>query len=154
MMSQKNKVGTPGNIPFSWENKPGISKVQTHRSERVVEEDLMVKLPPPPCPSGGGGICVHDFQIPLPPVTFQPPLPRSSSARGLRKYEDPFLAAYEECTKSTRTRKVKSHRLRFDINIRSRLRSLFVVSCKSRASVLDDSLVRVSELPYDRERNN
>lgn len=147
-MSQKNRVDTPGKIPFSWENKPGISKVQTRRECAVEEEekDLMVKLPPPPCPSGGCRIPVHDFQIPLPPCTFQP-LPRSSSARGLRKHEDPFLAAFQECTKTSR--KVKPRRFRFHIG--STLRSLFAVSCKSRSSVQDDSLVRVSELPYDRE---
>ncbi|KAF3447471.1 hypothetical protein FNV43_RR12657 [Rhamnella rubrinervis] len=154
-MSQTSKVGTQGNVPFSWENKPGISKVHERREWKDTDEDenlMRVKeLPPPPCPSGGtrGRISVHHgIQIPLPPCTFhQPPiLPRSSSARGLRKHEDPFLAAYEECTKSCK-KQGKSWSLsssssfrRIDI-IGSRLRSLFNVSCRSRASsVRDDSL--------------
>lgn len=167
-MSETHKVAAAqGNVPFSWENKPGISKAVHDRRECAAGADqegqslMMVKaLPLPPCPSGGTRSRIvavrNDIQIPLPPCTFhQPPvIARSSSARGLKKHEDPFLAAIEECTKSGKRvgggggGKWSSYRFEM---IGSRLKSMFAVSCKSRASVRDDSLVRLSELPIERD---
>ncbi|EEF52241.1 conserved hypothetical protein [Ricinus communis] len=97
----QSKANTKGNVPFSWEKKPGVSKLINQDSDPNQEEDLVLKLLPPPCPIESPRISTHDtINIPLPPCTFQPPS-RSSSRKGIRKQDDPFLAAYKECTKST-----------------------------------------------------
>lgn len=145
-----------GNIPFSWENRPGVRKdgqdslagerwnvaVQDNSSTgegwRVAVQDnssapegrRKISLPPPPCENSNKAI-YHDIGLPLPPCAFQPPL-KSSSRRS--KDDDPFLMAYKECTKSnkkgTLTRK-----------------NSFLGSCKYTCSVRDDSIVRLSHIP-------
>ncbi|KAF2324228.1 hypothetical protein GH714_010838 [Hevea brasiliensis] len=101
------KAYAKGSVPFSWEKKPGVSKVF---NQRFPSEGDLVKLPPPPCPieSRSPRVSTHDIQIPLPPCTFQPPS-RSSSRKDLRKQDDPFLAAYKECTKSTKKGKLSKN---------------------------------------------
>jgi hypothetical protein len=141
-------------IPFAWENKPGVSKVtyEDHQNPNTEGDDFVLKLPLPPCPTEKAAkLSALDLHIPLPPCAFQPPL-RSSSARGLRKHEDPFLAAYKECTKTKSTAKGKGQ------SFRNHVRSIFrknmlVFSCKRSCSVRDDDLVRVSQLPYDRDED-
>ncbi|KAA8528440.1 hypothetical protein F0562_035795 [Nyssa sinensis] len=98
-----NKVHLQGNVPFSWENKPGVSKITCHDCPADEGHFKVKVLPPPPCPPENiaAKASYHDLQIPLPPCPFQPPS-RSSSRRGIRKEDDPFLTAYKECTKSTR----------------------------------------------------
>lgn len=148
--SSSSRAHSRGTIPFSWENKPGVSKL-THQDCPTTEGDFVVKLPlaPPPCPSEAAKTSVYDLQIPLPPCPFQPPS-RSSSAKGLRKHdhEDPFLAAYKECTKSTaKGRSFKNH-------VRSAFswKNMLVFSCKRSCSVRDDNLVAgMSQLPYERD---
>ena len=155
-----NKVHSRGNVPFSWEKKPGISKAGGTETNCLMEEDLVLKLPPPPCAPPAKAAArksLDSYHIPPPPGSnFQPTLSRSSSAKGglRKKEEDPFLAAFRECTKSSRkgktTSSVKSHRI-FDLRS-GVMRSLFgVVPCKSHGScaVRDDNLVRVSQLSYN-----
>ncbi|KAJ7966493.1 SWI/SNF-related matrix-associated actin-dependent regulator of chromatin subfamily A-like protein [Quillaja saponaria] len=142
---------SPGNIPFSWENKPGICKVTHHGNLKERHEFLPEKLPPPPCPSETAkiSVLVHDIQIPLPPCAFQAPY-RSSSKKGLKIQEDPFLAAYKECTKSHKSSgKIITNKLpKIDVGSGVR-KSLFVFSCKRSCSVRDDNLVRISQLPFN-----
>lgn len=159
-----SKVHSRGNVPFSWEKKPGISKADGTETKCLMEEDLVLKLPPPPClPLVATRKSLDSsFQIPPPPGSNFQGLSRSSSAKGglRKKEEDPFLAAFKECTKSSRKGKTTSfsHRL-FDLRS-GIMRSLFgVVPCKNPGScaVRDDNLVRVSQLPYydvyDRDRS-
>nr|XP_033508560.1 uncharacterized protein LOC104120621 isoform X4 [Nicotiana tomentosiformis] len=98
------KVHSKGNVPFSWENKPGVSKITP--TKNCSTGGFSPKLPPPPCPvpEKAKGAAFHRLQIPPPPCAFQPPpsLLRSSSRRGFNKQDDPFLMAYKECTKSSR----------------------------------------------------
>ncbi|XP_062101576.1 uncharacterized protein LOC133807328 isoform X2 [Humulus lupulus] len=98
------KVYSQGSIPFSWEDKPGISKVATQadlnpRDYRVKALDLT---------SSASSISIDDpssaysdlkLKIPLPPCPKSQPPSRSNSAKGLKWQEDPFLLAYKECTK-------------------------------------------------------
>lgn len=138
-----NKIHSKGNVPFSWENEPGISK-ETPRDYHVDSEpDVAVKLPPPPClpPENGRASLSSGFydlqNIPLPPCAFQAPPLRSGSRRGLYKEQnDPFLKAYKECTKSKSGKKGK--------------RNMSLFSCKSSCSVRDDSIVRISQLPISK----
>ncbi|MCD9645101.1 hypothetical protein HAX54_033777, partial [Datura stramonium] len=104
-MTTNNKVHFKGNVPFSWEKKPGVSKITPTKNCATGEYSPKV-LPPPPCKSKVAPL--HHLQIPLPPCTSQPPAPplsRSSSRRIFKKqdnHDDPFYIAYKECTKSSR----------------------------------------------------
>ncbi|KAE8695973.1 Detected protein of unknown function [Hibiscus syriacus] len=117
-----------GNVPFSWEDKPGVSK-----SSKVSY-----------CPIGVGSyaltskILVHEEKVPPPPpFSKQPFLKRSASVKALRWPErDPFLAAYIECTKSGGNDKLSSE-----------IRKKISVSCRESSDVRDDKLVRFSNLP-------
>ncbi|KAL6012903.1 hypothetical protein ACLOJK_003392 [Asimina triloba] len=141
-----NRVHSIGNVPFSWEDSPGISKESPsdHDHDQVgskAEEGLeILRLPPPPCPSEcpkAAGVVLHDLQVPLPPCPFQPPL-RSSSKRVQK--EDPFLAAYKECTKSVaRDRKEGKER--------RKVWALSIFSCHNSCGIRDDALVKVGHLP-------
>ncbi|KAI9106371.1 hypothetical protein K1719_021899 [Acacia pycnantha] len=126
-----------GNVPFSWEKNPGVSKVH----QPVREEELLHNLPPPPYTAeilGGGGVHQDIIQnIPLPPCAFQPPFYRTPSKKGLmwmQEEDDPFFAAYKECTKKSNNK----------WSLRKRIMSLF--SCNRSCSVRDNNLVRISHV--------
>ncbi|OWM70773.1 hypothetical protein CDL15_Pgr014446 [Punica granatum] len=135
-----------GNVPFSWEDMPGISKSGANQKPYSPAAN---KLPPPPCPRSRftRKLPFHEMQnIPLPPCAFQPPLPaappqRSSSKKGVQKDDDPFLAAYRECTKSSKeANKSSKHH-----GARSGLRKhVSCLSCKRSCSVRDGNFVRIS----------
>ncbi|CAN6682305.1 unnamed protein product [Malus baccata var. baccata] len=132
-----NKVEcSPGNVPFAWENKPGVSKL----SHKQTHTDRKYYLPPPPCPyRSSPKLFLHDFQLPLPPCTFQQPLSRSSSSKALR--DDPFLVAFQECTKPDPMDKSKTLSLSHKYGVRSGFGRWFGfgdLSCKSSSSVRDD----------------
>ncbi|XP_057721609.1 uncharacterized protein LOC130935742 [Arachis stenosperma] len=182
-------------VLFSWEKKPSISKVTTtttlknHGDEIPIKEnEILTKLllpPPPSCtqqlekedtniiPSNNNH---HDFQdIPLPPCAFQPPYYRTSSKKGLwvgqDHQDDPFLAAYKECTKNDNNhhqrsgdggdeRKKKKNKKLVNkgsgLMIESRLRKgLSFFSCKKFSSVHDNNnLVTISSFPNNNNNNN
>ncbi|KAF8023076.1 hypothetical protein BT93_F0539 [Corymbia citriodora subsp. variegata] len=151
-----------GNVPFAWENEPGVSKAisRSDREESSLPPSIKdrrrfpTKLPPPPCPMMDGSrvSVAREMWIPLPPCTFQPPRTSSSkkgSKKGAKKQDDdhdPFLAAYKECTESTKV----GHRHKLSKHdgggLRSGLRKhvLANFSCKRSSSVRDDNLIRVS----------
>ncbi|KAM2544172.1 hypothetical protein TB1_015896 [Malus domestica] len=114
------------NVPFIWEMKPGMPKAATtvhhgdHRDRRVLLDHLnmeQLKLTPRPRLSslsgGSAGFVVVDRQSRLPLCSIQPSF-RLNSFRlivvGVKKEEDPFLAALVKCTgkkyagKKTKTR--------------------------------------------------
>ncbi|XVF64224.1 hypothetical protein PTKIN_Ptkin09bG0151400 [Pterospermum kingtungense] len=127
------KVQSQGTVPFSWENKPGVRKLT---SQEGPEEDYFLKkLPPPPCPSASARISIHDIKTP-------------PSRRGPNKYDDPFLAAYKECTKSTS----KSELAKKDVGSGLK-KGMFSFSCKRSCSVRNDNLVRISQLYPERDRS-
>lgn len=149
-MSQK-KVHSLGKVPFSWEKAPGVCKTSTvaiHGAGHELHKTsaLIKNLPPPPCPTSHVGHCspkassVHDLHIPLPPCPFQAePISRSSSKKGLNnvRKEDPFLAAYMECTKSKWGSRKGMGGLRAGME---------VLSCKQSCKVREDNLVKVVHL--------
>ncbi|KAG9440642.1 hypothetical protein H6P81_020807 [Aristolochia fimbriata] len=136
-----HRVHSLGKVPFSWENAPGVCKSSTRGEEEYPEfvyEEQSLKLPPPPCPSESPRVSVHhDLHIPLPPCPFQPLTQRSCSRKGLKR-EDPFLAAYMECTK--KGEQGKSSSCQKSNGVRGKMNLL---SCKLSCGVRDDSLVKV-----------
>ncbi|KAK8673906.1 hypothetical protein V6N13_112215 [Hibiscus sabdariffa] len=137
-MSHK-KVHSQGNVPFSWEAKPGVSKSSKaiHCDHRYCPVDVGSYAL-----TGGGSskFSVHEKKVPPPP-----PFPkRSTSVKGSGWWvQDPFLAAYKECTKSGGNGKLSSE------NGSSKLarKKKKGFSCKESSDVRDDNLVRLSNLP-------
>ncbi|XWS45112.1 hypothetical protein CRYUN_Cryun15aG0108800 [Craigia yunnanensis] len=143
------KVHSQANIPFSWEDKPGVSKSSkvTHFDEGL----YALNQTPPPSDAGGSStkILVHDKKVPPPPpCSIQLPPKRSTSVKGLRWWqEDPFLAAYKECTKSEGKGKLSSESRK---NCCSKLlirKKKITFPCKNSCDVRDDNFVRLSNLP-------
>ncbi|KHN17177.1 hypothetical protein glysoja_010636 [Glycine soja] len=146
------------NVPFSWEHKPGLSKVTTHgQTGTSMEEEFLAKLPPPPCTPEESATTHHknhpllDFQIPLPPCAFQPPFYRTSSRRCLWVQDkDPFLAAFKECTKNHQKSSATVNKKLIKDGIESRVRkSMSFFSCTRSCTVHDTNLVRISHLDKD-----
>ncbi|KAK2452661.1 hypothetical protein P8452_00383 [Trifolium repens] len=95
------------NVPFSWEYKPGLSKVTTpnnYHTNHATSTKLV--LQPPPCSLSKSHH--HRFRdeekhIPVDLCAVQSTLLRISSFKLESKYqkeEDPFVEAYKNCTKS------------------------------------------------------
>ena len=153
-MKQSKTVHSNGRVPFSWEKRPGESKLVNNHHGCPSKETSVGKLQPPPCPVKSSRISTHDITIPLPPCTFQAPAApsRSSSRRGLTKeIDDPFLAAYKECTKSTK----KDKPVKKNLGSGRRKGAIFdFTSCKQSCSVRDDNLLRVSQAPCERDKRH
>ncbi|XP_021285055.1 uncharacterized protein LOC110417148 [Herrania umbratica] len=135
-------VHSQGNVPFSWENKPGVCKLTSQEGSK--EDYFLQKLPSPPYPPESARILIHGVKIPPPPCAFQHPF--KTSRRGLRKSDDPFLAAYKECTKSTSKGKLAKSDGGSGLK-----KGMFNFSCKRSCSVRNDNLVRISQLPLSRD---
>ncbi|MCL7029429.1 hypothetical protein MKW94_027143 [Papaver nudicaule] len=132
-----SKVHSQGSVPFSWENQPGVSK-KTYREDSHDDGYYKQLLPPPPCPPilDSPAKTKIDLKIPLPPCPLQYKLSRSNSTcsrkGGLkRSNEDPFFAAYKECTKT---------KSRFTRTTKSSGFGMF--SCKNSCGVNENSLIK------------
>ncbi|KAL9378704.1 hypothetical protein Peur_030039 [Populus x canadensis] len=149
------KVYSQGSIPFSWEDSPGVSKV-IHKEYTTDIGLNAVNISSPTSPmlfphdsdTSYKVLGSHGIKIPLPPCVsakIEPPR-RSKSVKGFRWWqEDPFLAAYRECTKNARNGKLSSESKK---NVRSKLRkSRLIFSCKDSCDVQDDNLVMLANLP-------
>ncbi|RWR82910.1 protein FAR1-RELATED SEQUENCE 5-like protein [Cinnamomum micranthum f. kanehirae] len=98
------------------------------------------KLRPPPCPTESHKVLGQEIQIPLPPCRIQPPL-KSAAKKGLAR-EDPFLAAYMECTKSFTEGTFSKVRSKKSMGP-WKGKSLSKFSCKHSCGVREDGLVKM-----------
>ncbi|RZR72100.1 hypothetical protein BHM03_00010282 [Ensete ventricosum] len=129
------------NIPFSWENQPGISKMTPHAEGSSVREHVRLP-PPPPWRSDSPKPSAHGMYVPLPPCAFQPP-PRQVLTKK-EEGEDPFLAAYRECTRSRKQGKAAGMERKRDVWAvleRVGLGS----SCRSSSGVREGVILRLKE---------
>ncbi|KAJ6678824.1 T22J18.15-RELATED [Salix viminalis] len=140
------KIYSQGSIPFSWEDSPGVSKF-IHTVD--IGQNAVVNLSSPilfPRDSGTSDKVIsgsHGMKIPLPPcasANMEPPR-RSKSMKGFRWWqEDPFLAAFKECTKNARNGRLSGES-------KKQRKSRLIFSCKSSCDVQDDNLVKLADLP-------
>ncbi|XAR48440.1 hypothetical protein NMG60_11031262 [Bertholletia excelsa] len=108
-----HKVHSQSYAPFWRKNKP---EAKTGDGPVVEERSLSPQM-------------ILARRVPLPPGGVQPPQSTRSSRRGMKTKDDPFLAAYMECTKSK-----KGGGLGKNMNIS-------VFSCKHSCSVREDSVI-------------
>ena len=125
-------LSSKSSVPFSWEEQPGISKSESPRVvESAREEERALRLPPPPA---SPQVSADGASVRLPPCLFQPWVKSCErKRRHTKKLEDPFLAAYFECTKSVN-----------ETMERPRGRARFGLSCKDAGGVREDAIVRLS----------
>ena len=134
-----NEVYSQVNVPFSWELKPGVSKV-THEGSIDIRH-VTVNLPPPPRLSKSARFCVYDLQGVLSPCQLQPS-PRSSAKKGnVNKQEDPFVAAYRKCTEYSINGKLDIDDKNDDCRTRTK-KNMFTLSCKYSCSVSSNNVVK------------
>ncbi|XWS21320.1 hypothetical protein CRYUN_Cryun30bG0045500 [Craigia yunnanensis] len=138
-----NEVYSQVNVPFSWELKPGFSKV-THEEGSIDIRHVTVNFPPPPRLSKSARFCVYDLQGVLSPCQLQPP-PRSSAKKGnVNKQEDHFVAAYRKCTEYSINGKLDIDDKNDDCRTRTK-KNMFTLSCKYSCTVSSNNVVRVSQ---------
>ncbi|KAL4301590.1 hypothetical protein AHAS_Ahas17G0316100 [Arachis hypogaea] len=106
---EQSKKNNEINVPFSWESKPGLSRVSNSEKTMIRSSDLELKPPPPYRSSRGKNnkdYAVDDLDIES--SNFLCAVhPRISSFRmestshtHCNKGEDPFVEAYKKCTKT------------------------------------------------------
>ncbi|KDO78869.1 hypothetical protein CISIN_1g045560mg [Citrus sinensis] len=153
------KIQSQGSIPFSWEDKPGVSKITTPQecslNQGLHALNLESPSPPPQPPrtasSNPNSLSLSAeeiLKIPLPPCPSQQPPRRTTSSKGVIGWwqEDPFLAAYMECTKSSGSRQRKNSNPSC-VGSKPKKKSKFLFSCKGSCETHDDNFVRLSNLP-------
>lgn len=137
------KVYSQGSIPFSWEDEPGVCKIAHQECPTPIDVRRLhlhaLKLTSSKSPT-------RDIKIPLPPCPqhVQPPR-RSTSKKGhlwQQEEVDPFLVAYNECTKSVTSSKKAGI-------IGSKLRKTkSILSCKNSCEVKEGNILKLShQLP-------
>ncbi|XP_020962278.1 uncharacterized protein LOC110264437 [Arachis ipaensis] len=84
---EQSKKNNEINVPFSWESKPGLSRVSNSEKTMIRSSDLELK-PPPPYRSSRVHPRISSFRM------------ESTSHTHCNKGEDPFVEAYKKCTKT------------------------------------------------------
>ncbi|KAK8623437.1 hypothetical protein V6N13_118322 [Hibiscus sabdariffa] len=129
-------------LPFSWENKPGVRK-ETYQHQQGSQRHYLLQKRLPCVPATASTTSVHDLKIPPPPPCAHHSITKCSSRRGFgKKWDDPFLAAYKECTKSSGKVKLAKQ----DGGGSGLMKGLFNFSCKESCGVRNENLVKISQL--------
>lgn len=118
------------NVPFSWEHKPGLSKVTAHG-----QNGSGLVLQPPPCSSSSDHRQKLEEESQI-LCAVQTSLRISSFRMETQKEEDPFVEAYKKCTQSPF---IHQHSNRVQKNLRSwpTIRKYVnILSCKHSNDVL------------------
>ncbi|KAF8034253.1 hypothetical protein BT93_C0521 [Corymbia citriodora subsp. variegata] len=150
-MSQHRKVHSHGSIviPFSWEHSPGISKA-THQNQERRSSSLAWSPPPVSTLRSGSQGSGQEWKekIPPPPGMAAAVPKRSASLKVfLWREDDPFLAAYKECTKSADEPGGDEGKKSNLVKSRWRKKRMSIFSCKSSCDVRENSFVSLSRLP-------
>ncbi|GMJ02557.1 hypothetical protein HRI_003924900 [Hibiscus trionum] len=146
----QSKVHSNGNVPLPWENKPDVRK-ETNQQLYF----LQVQPPRPPyVPETAPTTSVHDVKLPPPPPCAYHSLTKCSSRRGFnKKCDDPFLAAYKECTKSSGKAKL-AKKDGGGGGCSGLMKGLFNFSCKKTCGVRNDNLVKISQPVLQKDGSN
>ncbi|KAK7250432.1 hypothetical protein RIF29_32869 [Crotalaria pallida] len=149
------KAYSQGSIPFSWEDKPGVCKAPNNNGCPLnIGGSLQAEAIDQKSPNSTLYPSHLDKKIPLPPCPLSQPLPpfRSTSGKGFKWEQDPFLLAYKECGKNCE----KNDRTMSSNNKKSagsnfssarRRGKYYMFSCRNSSDVRDDSYLKLSRLP-------
>ncbi|CAA0839704.1 Unknown protein [Striga hermonthica] len=127
------KIHSQGYVPFSWEEKPGISKFNHQKTSSDVNLTDMKLLP-----ENSSG--AHNIKVTPPPPCNSRPSTTSFSRKGSWWLDDPFLAALTSCTKGVPEKEPSKGK-----NVIGKRAGVF--SCKHSCDVEKDSFVRLTKLP-------
>lgn len=145
MSQNENEFNSQVNIPFSWELKPGVSKV-THEEGNIDAKHVTANLHPHPHRlSKSARFCSNDLQDVLSPIQLQPPPGSSSAMKGnVNKQEDPFVAAeYSVNSKLSSDDKNDACKSRAKKN-------MFTLSCKYSCTISCGRVLKLSQ--YSKEK--
>ncbi|MBA0745894.1 hypothetical protein Gogos_008453 [Gossypium gossypioides] len=138
------------NVPFSWELKPGVSKLTCEETSIGVRYATL-DLPPPPHLSKNALFCVNDLQ-----GVLRPP-PISPVRKGdVNKKEDRFVAAHRKCTKYSMNGKLGTDGENDTCRTRT-IKDIFTSSCKYSCTICSENNVvklRCLDAPRRRQRKN
>nr|GMC57615.1 uncharacterized protein LOC18772093 [Ipomoea batatas] len=143
------RIFSQGNVPFSWEEKPGVSKFNHQKTPSATDvpdkHDEFVDLGKPLLP-------------PPPPSAAPTPGRRSSpSLKGMIR-DDPFMVAFVKCTKNQNSKTVHNnnsgdHQRKkissySSVGLSSKKGRRLLFFCKNAfADVEVDNLMKYSNLP-------
>ncbi|CAN6352522.1 unnamed protein product [Urochloa humidicola] len=140
-------------VVFSWEPvvKPTTKEAAAGEARRDVPPESPKKAPQPPA---------RRLSVPPPPGwAAVPARSLSSRARAVRPEDDPFLAAYLACTKSSgrRSGKGAGGAARGETTNKGGRRrftwAALGLSCKSSAGAVEQSMVKVAKRPEQDPRD-
>ena len=123
------------NVPFSWEYKPGLSKVTHQLSNNDTRRSNLV-LQPPPYRTRGNKLRVEDTESPFICAVHPSSLRISSFRMENPKEEDPFIEAYKKCTKSPSMLKRSRKSQKNNGSWPSVLKYMHILSCKHVGDVI------------------
>lgn len=151
-MNKKEIQYSKRNVPFSRENKQGVSNKVT-QTKLDYDHTQFSSINPLTLSKNTKDLDFHGMKIPPPPCFYERPprLRSSSSRRGFIKKQDddPFYRAYKECTKTSTSRKGKFFgglsKDDFFIGMKKNKNYMSsVFSCKHSCSVREDSVVMIN----------
>lgn len=143
----KNEFYSQVNVPFSWELKPGVSKV-TSEDSSIDRSHVKLKLPPPPRLSKSDRLCVNNSQgvLNVPPCQLRPKPTRSSAKKGnVNNQDDPFVAAYRKCTEHSADDSTGDENDASSGTTMWSRKNICTLSCKYSCTVSGNNVVRVSQ---------
>lgn len=159
-MANKKMSRSQSIIPFSWEEKPGISKFNNNMpcNQTAAVDRLLQKSQPPPTnynSSPATNAAYYSSKISPPPCNSGGKTHPNKSSKVLwwRHLDDPFTAAIKECTKNIKHYGFPSEgKIVIGSNGYSWNKKI-VFSCKKSSScdVSENNLVRLPPIPC-RER--
>ncbi|PPR92535.1 hypothetical protein GOBAR_AA28138 [Gossypium barbadense] len=121
-----NEFYSQVNVPFSWELKPGVSK--------VTSEDSSIDI------SHVTGV------LNVPPCQLRPKPTRSSAKKGnVNSQDDPFVAAYRKCTEQSADDSTDDENDASSGTTMRTRKNICTLSCKYSCTVSSDNVVRVSQ---------
>jgi len=126
-------------IPFSWESKPGLSKI-THQNNDLRLTNLV--LQPPPCSSSRTTYNKHQNSFEVPNFILCASQPSSMRNRLFRlesQTGDPFIEAYKKCTETPKDSFIRKQPSKHNKRSGSRpniMKYMDIFSCKFSSDIM------------------
>ncbi|KAL7141543.1 hypothetical protein ABFS83_08G060500 [Erythranthe nasuta] len=145
------RIHSQGNVPFSWEEKPGVPK--SNRHQKSSSDHTCLKIQPVDYPTVTIR-CVHPQH-----KNIAPPPPQNACNKARKslckrwKLDDPFVTALKSCSKSSvdeYSNKGMNKYCGEGWSLKNPINNSSVFSCKYSCDIVvrnDDDVFRFSKLP-------